>query len=182
MATLDPMSHRDPPTRRFDRHALAAVLFALAAGAYGQDDREMLHACLDTYEGDRRDGHRFTRDYGRHVLYCNYRVDMLDGHGERRDAYERWRTQIYQNDLARMAAAGTAGAAPAAPPARRRTTTPTTPPAPRLDSDALRFARCLTERADRLALTEPDLDQDPARARRLAEEMTEGCLSETQGR
>ena len=128
----------------------------------------MLETCLDTFEGETHAGRRFTREYGRHVLYCNFRVDMLDGYEERRHAYERWRTQVYEQDLARLAAA--------APAPRPRA--PAAPPPPTLDPDALRFARCLTRHADRLALVEPDLEQDPARARLLAEEMTESCLRE----
>ncbi len=158
---------RQPPgrARLAPRCFAAAVLTVLAAGATAQSDREMLVTCLDTFEGQTHVGRRFTREYGRHVLYCNFRVDILDGYDERRDAYERWRTQVYEQELARLAAA---------PPR-----TPATLPPPRLDPDALRFARCLTRHADRLALTEPDLDQDPARARLLAEEMTESCLRET---
>ncbi len=127
----------------------------------------MLETCLDTFEGETHVGRRFTRKYGRHVLYCNFRVDMLDGYDERRDAYERWRTQVYEQDLARLADA---------PPPRPRT--PAASPPARLDPDALRFSRCLTRHADRLAVDEPGLEQDPGRARLLAEEITESCLRE----
>ena len=104
------------------------------------------------------------------MLYCNYRVDMLERYDERRAAYERWRTEVYEQDLARLAAQ--APGAPGRPAASGRR------PVSLVDQETLRFARCLTERADRLALTEPYLDQDPARARLLAAEMAEACLEE----
>ena len=78
--------------------SLAALAFVLVAppGAAAQSDRELLYTCLDTFEGPRRAGGSFTREYGRHVLYCNFTVDILDEGDRRRAAYERWRTEIYR--------------------------------------------------------------------------------------
>ena len=80
-------------------------------------------------------------------------------------AYERWRTRAYELDLERLSTAPAPGAPRAA--------------APLVDADTLRFARCLTEAADRISRTESGLQGDPARARVLAEQMTARCLAQT---